>query len=201
MSQEGVIKFNCNWVRTEPFDFESFDSINYWRNILYKLGLIGLTDDGIGYGNISVRFIENQFIITGSATGVLKTLTREHYTKVTSYNIEANSITAHGPIIASSESLTHAAIYQSNSNVNAIFHGHHAGLWSNYLHKLPTSDISVEYGTPSMAHEIIRLLNETEMSNMNIMIKGGHQDGIITIGNTLDEAGNTLLNYYDLNSI
>lgn len=197
MSQEGVIKFNCNWVKAEPFDFEHFESLNYWRNILYNLGMIGQTIEGIGYGNLSVREIENQFIITGSATGGLETLAREHYTRVISYNIEKNSINANGPIIASSESLTHAAIYQSNSNINAIFHVHHVGLWENYLHKLPTSDISVEYGTPSMAHEIFRLFKETDVYIKRIMIMGGHQDGIIAFGKTLDDAGNALLQYND----
>ena len=197
MSQEGVIKFDCNWIKTEPFDFDSFESINNWRNTLFRLGMIGQTPDGIGYGNLSVRFVENQFIITGSATGSLKSITKEHYTKVTSYNIESNSITAHGPIIASSESLTHAAIYQSNSDVKAIFHVHHEGLWKKYIDILPTSDISVEYGTPSMAHEIIRLFNGTDVFEKKIMIMGGHQDGIITFGNSIDEAGNTLLKYFE----
>ncbi len=198
MSQEGVIKFNCNWIKQDPFDFELFDVMNQWRRRLHELGLIGVYDDGLGYGNISIRYDRDQFIITGSATGGLKDLTKEHYTKVTSYNIETNSITAKGPIVASSESLTHAAIYQSDNSINAIFHVHHMGLWQHYLDKLPTSNISIEYGTPSMANEITRLYNETDMPDKKIMIMGGHQEGIITFGKTLDEAGDILLEYYNL---
>ena len=198
MSQEGVIKFNCNWIKTETFDFDLFESINYWRDRLFELGLIGINDEGLGYGNISLRNKEDQFIISGSATGGLKTLTKEHYTKVISYNIATNSLTAQGPIIASSESLTHAAIYQSKRDINAIFHVHHLGLWKHFLHKLPTSDITVEYGTPSMAYEIFRLFKDTDIFEKNIMIMGGHQEGVISFGNTIDEAGKTLLKYYNL---
>jgi len=196
MSQEGVIKFSCSWVKQDPFDFELFDEMNRWRNCLYQLGLIGVYDDGLGYGNISIRSDRDQFIITGSATGGMKSLTKEHYTKVVSFDIEANSLTAQGPIIASSESLTHAAIYQSDRNINAIFHGHHLGLWQHYLHKLPTSSLSVEYGTPSMAHEIIKLYTETDLPDKKVMIMGGHQEGFIAFGNTMDEAGGILLKYY-----
>lgn len=198
MRQEGVIKFNCNWIKQDSFDFELFDSMNYWRNRLHKLGLIGVYDDGLGYGNISVRSDRDQLIITGSATGGIKTLTKEHYTKVISFDIEANSLTAQGPIIASSESLTHATIYKMDSGINAVFHVHHFGLWQHFLDKLPTSNLSVEYGTPSMAHEIIRLYRETDMPDKKIMIMGGHQEGIITFGSTLDEAGDILLKYYNL---
>lgn len=198
MSQEGVIKYSCNWIKTSPLEFEQFEAINYWRNCLYQIGLIGIYDDGLGYGNISIRSGGEQFIITGSATGKIETLTREHYTRVTAYNLEANSLNAEGPIVASSESLTHAAIYKSDKSVNAVFHGHHVGLWQQYLHKLPTSDMSVEYGTLSMAHEIIRLFSETDMPNKRIMIMGGHQDGVISFGRTLDEAGYKMLKYYKL---
>lgn len=198
MSQEGVIKYNCNWIKTGSFDFEQFEAINYWRNCLYELGLIGVYGDGLGYGNLSFRVNGNQYIITGSATGGFNHLTKEHYTKVISYNLETNSLTAQGPIVASSESLTHAAIYQSDSSINAVFHGHHMDLWEHYLHKLPTSDVSVEYGTISMAHEIIRLYAETDMPNKQIMIMGGHKDGIISFGKSLDDAGYKMLKYYKL---
>lgn len=198
MSQDGVIKFSCNWIKTEPFEFEMFESINHWRNQLYLLGLIGINSEGIGYGNISVRFHKDQFIITGSATGGIKNLSKDHYTKVISYNIEANSLTAQGPIIASSESLTHAAIYQSDNSINAIFHVHDMKLWQHNLDKLPTSDVLVEYGTPAMAHEIVRLYKTTDMPDKKIMIMGGHQEGVITFGNTVSEAGETLLYYYNL---
>ena len=197
MKKEGVIKFNCNWIKQEPVDFELFEQMNKWRNRLFNLGLIGVTQNGIGFGNISTRFFENQFIITGSATGKIKHLTLEHYTKVTSFSIDNNSLTAQGPVIASSESLTHAALYEISSDIQAIIHIHHEGLWQKLKNKVPTSDVSVEYGTPAMAKEIQRLYLETDLSVKRILIMGGHRQGIITFGSSIEVAGNILLDYYN----
>lgn len=196
MSEKGIIKFNCNWIKEAPFDFELFDQMNHWRSHLFNLGLIGVNPDGIGFGNISTRFFQNQFIITGSTTGSISKLTQEHYTKVIAFSLDNNLLTAQGPIVASSESLTHAVLYELNSNIMAVLHIHHEKLWQQLIYKIPTSDVSVEYGTPAMAKEIQRLYLETNLPLKKIMVMGGHHEGIISFGNTLDEAGNVLLNYY-----
>src|SRR5438093_11120110 len=109
---EGVIKFNCQWIKEEPLEIKWLEELNVWRDKLYNLGLIGVNKEGIGYGNISIRFRQHTFIITGSATGKFKKLTPEHYTRVTHYNFDENSLTTIGPIKASSESLTHAMLYE-----------------------------------------------------------------------------------------
>jgi ribulose-5-phosphate 4-epimerase/fuculose-1-phosphate aldolase len=87
-----------------------------------------MNKDGIGYGNISTRFQKNKFIITGSATGSLTKLTTNHYTLVTDYDINRNTLTTIGPIKASSESLTQAIIYESQKSVKAVMHVHHLEL-------------------------------------------------------------------------
>jgi len=56
----------------------------------------------------------NQFVITGSATGEIPELEPGHYVKVNSFNIEDNAVQCVGPLKASSESLTHAAIYSAD---------------------------------------------------------------------------------------
>ena len=164
MESEGVIKFNLNWVKTKPVEFEFFESLNYWRNYLYELGLIGVNEQGIGFGNISSRFNKKQFIISGSGTGKIKTLSIDHYSLVTSYDIETNTLNSAGPVEASSESLTHAAVYESDININSVIHVHHRGLWEIYINVLPTSDQSVEYGTPAMAREVKWLFLNTDLS-------------------------------------
>src|ERR1044072_2552305 len=110
MQEEGAIKFKYNWIKDAPLDFELIKELNEWRDKLYHANLIGKNKEGIGYGNISVRY-QNNFIITGSSTGKLSKLTAEHYTLVTQYDLDKNTLTAVGPVIASSESLTHAVIY------------------------------------------------------------------------------------------
>ena len=87
MNDEGVIKFNCQWTKSAPLDEAWIRDLNVWRDKLYGLGLIGLNEDGIGYGNISIRFRKNQFIISGSGTGKFKKLTEEHYALVTDYDV------------------------------------------------------------------------------------------------------------------
>ena len=94
-----------------------------------------------------------------------------------------------GPIKASSESLTHAAIYECSADIKAVIHIHHKEFWDKALNVIPTSSNSVPYGTPEMANEIFRLYKETDFSTNKIMAMAGHDEGIIAFGNTLAEAG------------
>jgi L-ribulose-5-phosphate 4-epimerase len=191
--EEGYIKFNCNWIQSEPISSNEITEINNWRDTLYKLGLIGVYSNGVGFGNISIRYNNQTFLITGSATGGLNKLTESHYVLVNEYNLKQNSLTCNGPIKASSESLSHAAIYESSPETNAVIHVHNIGLWQNLIYKIPTSRKNVLYGTPEMAKEIKRLFKETNVSVEKIMVMGGHKEGIITFGKTLEEAGKILL--------
>jgi len=198
MTETGYIKFDCNWIKEKPLDINLIKNLNICRNKLYKLGFIGVYENGIGFGNISERYIENQFIITGSATGKFKNITNNHYTNVIDYNLEKNSLTAAGPIIASSESLTHAVIYEQDKNINAVIHIHNLELWKNMLNKVPTTNKNVEYGTPDMAKEILRLFNETNLFEKKIVVMAGHEEGIVSFGKSLEEAADILLEFKGL---
>ena len=193
MKEEGVIKFNCHWIEAEPLDDACIEKLNDWRGRLYALGLIGVTKDGIGYGNMSMRFNEEQFIITGSGTGRLKKLSSMHYAKVTAYDLDQNSVTTRGPIMASSESLTHAAIYKTKKDIHAVFHVHHHALWKKLLRTLPSTGTDIPYGTPEMAMAVIRLIKETKEANQRIFAMTGHEDGIVAFGRDTDETGKILL--------
>jgi ribulose-5-phosphate 4-epimerase/fuculose-1-phosphate aldolase len=197
MIDEGYIKYNCNWIKEKPINFEQLKEINYWRNKLYQLGLIGEYDNGIGFGNLSIRLNKSsKFIISGTQTGKISILSAKHYTKVTEFNWDKNFITCVGPIKASSESLTHAAIYVANPEVNAIIHVHHRIMWENLLDKIPTTDKNCPYGTPEMAQELISLSATDELKKLKILVMGGHEEGIISFGQNLTEAGDILLNYF-----
>lgn len=193
MIDEGYIKFNFNWIKAEPLPSELLSEINRWRDILFQHGLIGVYDDGIGFGNISIRHKGKTFIISGSATGGIKKLDEHHYTVVSEYSHEQNSLTCIGPIVASSESLTHAAIYESDETANAVIHVHSISLWEKLMHNVPTTAENVPYGTPEMANEIKRLFQETDVKTQKIIVMAGHREGIIVFGETLDEAGKVLM--------
>lgn len=188
MKDEGYIKFNCTWIEEGLPDNQLIDELNTWRQKLYNQQLIGAYPDGIGYGNISIRLADNTFLITGTATGNLRQLTDNHYTRVSGFDMANNAITCHGPIMASSESLTHAVIYASLPEVNAVVHIHNNFLWQKLLNKAPTTSSKATYGTPEMAREIGRLLKSAKTGKEKILVMAGHQDGLIAFGKDLAEA-------------
>ena len=194
--EEGYIKFNCRWIKDKPVGPEFISELNIWRSKLYNVGLIGMYDSGIGFGNISVRFGTNNFLITGSATGGYEKLNESHYVVVTDYNLEQNSLTCRGPIKASSESLSHAVIYKNSPDTRAVIHIHNLKLWQQLLNNYPTTRESAAYGTPEMADEIEKLFNTADLHTERLIVMAGHREGIITFGETLDEAGELLLNLF-----
>ncbi len=194
MEKEVGIKFECRWLDEKPVAYKYLKELNTWRNRLYKERLIGVYPDGIGYGNMSRRFERSNFLITGTGTGKFQKLNARHYTIVTSFNFSKNRVVCSGPVKASSESLTHAMLYECSNEINTVFHVHHRDLWSKLKHMVPTTKSKVEYGTTAMALEIFRLFKETDVAKHKIIIMAGHEDGIITFGKTEKEAGDKILN-------
>lgn len=190
---EGFIKFNCNWIKTDPLPYEQINEINTFRNKLFQAGLIGAYENGIGYGNISIRHEKKSFIISGSMTGKWEQLNENHYVLVNEYCFKNNSLTCKGPIKASSESLSHAMVYECSSEINAVIHIHNLNLWKKLLHKMPTTQETISFGTPEIAFEIKRLFRENNVQQEKIIVMGGHKEGIITFGKDLPEAYNVLL--------
>ena len=195
MIPEGYVKFSCAWDRRAVELPDSiYTSLERWRNKLYSIELIGAYPDGIGYGNISARIPgENRFFISGSATGGLRELGPEHYARVDNYDVDKNTLTCTGQTKASSESLSHAAVYMAFGGIGAVIHIHSKALWVENLDNLPTTDRHAEYGTPEMAREVSRLVGAVEDSKGGLIVMGGHEDGIIAFGSNLDIAGERIL--------
>jgi L-ribulose-5-phosphate 4-epimerase len=186
---DGYIKFNLQWIK-EPISIsgELLDKINQVRSTLMAKGFLGVLSNGIGFGNISVRDgNSDRFIITGSATGGISILDATHLAIVESVSIEENSLVCRGLTAASSESLSHAIIYNTIPGVNAVIHIHDTALWKNNFNILPTSDPSAEFGTPEMAFSIEQILTKTKMPE-GILVMGGHEDGLIAFGSNLEDS-------------
>lgn len=198
MQENGYIKFDCKWEKTPPvIPGDIFQKLNPWRNNLYDLNLIGVYKTGIGYGNISVRINEtNSFFISGSATGAIKETGTEHYSFVESFNLNENLVNCTGPVKASSESLTHGAIYASAPRIAGIIHIHHQGMWEWALDRFPTSGKEWAFGTPEIAIEISRLLRDPEISANGIIVMGGHESGLLFFGSDIDVAGKLTLDTF-----
>jgi hypothetical protein len=190
--EKGYVQFLCDWERGNPPAGPVVELLCTWRNRLHQLRLIGVYPDGIGYGNLSCRHGES-FVITGTATGALKTLGPEHLTEVINYHIDRNWLRCRGPVQASSESLSHAAIYRGHPAARAVIHVHHSRLWKHLCETAPVTAPQAEAGTPAMAHAIETLLHDPRLSESGVFAMGGHRDGIMAFGSDIDEAGGKLL--------
>jgi ribulose-5-phosphate 4-epimerase/fuculose-1-phosphate aldolase len=189
IQKEGYIKFEARWTLGPPLPDADIAEINHWRQHVFELGFIGAYPDGIGFGNISRRWdAAGRFLISGSATGHLDALDARHYCLVHSVEPEQNLVCCEGPVIASSESMSHAVIYRHCPEVGAVVHAHHRALWERWMHRLPTTGAGVSYGSPEMAAEIVRLLRETELRHSGVFITAGHEEGIFAFGRNLAEA-------------
>jgi L-ribulose-5-phosphate 4-epimerase len=189
MSETGYVKFRCEHRTLPPADFVGFEELNRVRSRLHQLGFIGRYPNGIGYGNVSIRAGDsNQFYISGTMTGSMPELTRAHYARVVAWDFPRNWLQCEGPVQASSESMTHAAIYEQDANVRAVLHVHEMELWERLLDRVPTTRKHVEYGTPEMAAEMGRLFCESDVRERRILAMAGHEAGIFAFGATPEEA-------------
>ena len=90
--------------------------------------------------------------------------------------------------------MSHAAIYSAIPDVGAVVHVHSRKLWDKYLHVLPTTANLVPYGTPEMAYEIGRILAHSHTLEKRVIVMGGHDEGIISFGKTVEDAALAVLN-------
>ena len=188
------VKFTYERLRAEIAPFDQLAELNECRRKLRELHLIGVDSNGIGFGNLSARDrATNNFYVTGSATGGLPKLTVADCVRVVAYDFGKNSVRYEGSAIPSSESLTHAAIYECDPKASAVVHCHYSDLWATLLGRAPTSSQDVAYGTPEMAYEIIRLFKASDVRTRRILVMAGHEGGILVFGKNFEEAFEVLM--------
>ena len=189
MSETGSVKFTCQQVAAETTRFAGFAELNTYRRKLLELGMIGVDASGVSFGNLSIRNgATSRFYITGSATGRILELTPANCAKVVAYDFAMNWLQCEGSTVASSESLTHAAVYESDPTARAVIHCHDMKLWGTLLDKAPTTPKRVEYGTPEMAYAVRRLFEATDVEERKIFVMAAHDGGLVTFGKDLQEA-------------
>ena len=195
MIDEGYTKYECEWLHAPALPVQAITELNAWRNRLYDEGLIGYyAEHGVGFGNVSIRERgAGEFIISGTQTGHIPRTDEHHYARVTRCEIEANRVHCEGPVQASSEALTHAAIYALDPAIRAVVHVHDAALWNELIDKVPTTSRDVSYGTPEMALEFRRLYEDTDFAEQGIAIMGGHEEGIVSFGCDVEQAAHRIL--------
>lgn len=197
LHDEGVVKYKCTWDKQPAASDWNIAALNTCRTWLFSHKLIGINAAGVGYGNISLRYHGDQFIISGSATGHLAELTEQHYAKVTGFDVKSNHLFCSGPAQASSESMSHGTLYRMSPEIGAVIHIHHEGMWQYFINRVPTTSPEVSYGTPEMALEIEQLYTSSLLPQKKVMVMGGHFEGIVTFGASIEIALAVLREYYD----
>lgn len=186
---DGYIKFHCEHTNAEwnspelpiTADFLArFKEVDNFRTKVFDQGFIGMYENGIGFGNLSFRY-NNAFVITASATGGARELGIDGYTLVSQVDIGKNTVHSLGPLPASSETMSHASVYQHSPQVNYVLHIHNIVLF-NFLKErnaLSTPE-DIAYGTVQMADAIGALVkqNPTEAT----IVMRGHEEGILIYG-------------------
>jgi len=209
--QEGVIKYQLKFKEqalSENLLIDKFTAsnsvetllfgLNLSRNLLKEKGLIGQNPcryGGDGFGNISVRIHGHSFLISGSQTGHIGTLSLRDIAVVDHFNVASNQLSAFGLTKPSSESMTHGVCFQVSDDIGAVVHVHSPEIWRAIDSlNLPFTDQSIPYGTPQMASAVCQLLSANHHhSRPTIFGMKGHEDGIVIVGKNLKSCTSSLL--------
>jgi len=205
---EGVIKFASDhrYVALDATDAHVLEALAGWRAKFWDLGVLGCDATrygGLGFGNLSVRVAklnapcgERGFAITGTQTALRRDFTINDICVVERYSYRDNRVQSYGPVAPSSESLTHAAFYDLDVQIQAVFHVHSPHLFQ-YATRLGLAESrpEVAYGTVAMAEEVMRLYREGKLATARALAMRGHPDGVIAFGADVREVGECLVHH------
>ena len=201
---DGVTKFVATFHHAPPPAPALLTELIHWRQQLISLSVLGQDParyDGVGFGNVSCRHPgrPNAFIITGTQTGGMATLSPRDFAVVTAWDWAANTLTAEGGRPPSSEALTHAALYSAAPGICWVLHGHAPALWhSAERHGIPTTPANVAFGTPEMAAGVAALVANRDGRGLGLpglLAMGGHEDGVIAYGATAASTGELMVRW------
>jgi hypothetical protein len=194
---EGVIKYHLDFTPGPSLPRETLAELIAWQRIVHRLGLLGRDParyGGLAYGNLSRRLADGGFAISASQTGDRDAPTPADYARVDAWDCAHNRIVAGGPAKPSSESLTHAALYDADPAIGCVLHVHSPVIWENRKRLgLAGTAADVAYGTPAMAAEVARLYSESGLAGHGVLAMGGHQDGVLSFGPDPDGAGGEMM--------
>ena len=171
-----------------------FPELDAARTALHDAGLIGVYPSGIGYGNVSLRLAGNLFLISGSGTGSSRLLGKQGYSLVRAFDPLENTVASFGPVQASSESMTHGAVYGAANKARCVIHIHSPFLFTSLLAEgFPRTPESVAYGTPALSREVARLITEELSPSEGIFVTAGHNEGVFAYGESIASTLNLIL--------
>ncbi len=193
MIDDGVVKYSLEYTQTDELAIKECKKIERVRQRLFSLGLIGAYSNGIGYGNISLRYKKkNSFVITATQTGEYPKLTPNYYSLVKKVDFEKFTTYAIGASKPSSEAISHAAIYDLDPSIKAVIHIHNEKIWNYMLENDCLSTNDTPYGTPEMVEDIKNIYKDIDPLLNNVFVMKGHFEGVISFGKTLKMAEKSL---------
>ncbi len=183
---ESYIKFDCKQVSDNLPAEHEISGLNKLRQYLYAMGFIGALPDGDGFGNVSKKSSVGKVVVSCSKTGSIRDLSREHFACIEGYDISKNFVKYSGKLPASSEAMTHLAIYGANEKVNVVAHIHNERIWNLLISAGLKTNGNADYGTVEIAMEAYNYVLESKLSN-GIFALAGHKDGIIIYAENFDK--------------
>lgn len=169
-------------------------ALNGWRAVFRRLGVLGQESGrygGLGFGNLSARDPErpDEFLITASQTAGAPALTDHELVRITHSNPGRFWVDATGHHPPSSETLTHAMLYQADETLAWVFHLHSPDIWqqAEALY-LPATGETVPYGSPAMVDAVAGLLTRHPARPL-VFVTLGHLDGVFACGSSANATG------------
>ncbi len=182
------VKFKTEMLAKDTPSDPRIEELKYWCKIFDEKGLAPPYEGG-SYGNLSFRLRKdkNEFIITASQSGLADSTTNDRFVSVLSVDLKKSIVYAKGLRKPSSGSMLHFAIYQKRKDIQAIFHGHCQIISAKASSlKIPTTTREEPYGTISLVKRVLEIVDKKNFLEMK-------NHGFISLGRTLDEAGNLVL--------
>ena len=186
---DGYIKFEARHSLGAAPAHQALAALDALRTALFDASWLGMTQEGVGFGNISLRAAEPQaglcaaknppaFIITASGTGGARELGPDGYCLVSNFDLSANWVESRGPLPPSSESMSHGAIYLAAQNATCVAHLHSQELYDGLLAAGALSTPQdAAFGTPGLALALGALAAQSPLEGTIIM--KGHVPGLM----------------------
>ncbi|MCH5276511.1 MAG: class II aldolase/adducin family protein [Desulfovibrionaceae bacterium] len=182
---EGYVKYHCIHTPGPAPAHPDRAALDVLRTALFDAGLLGVRADGVGFGNVSVRGAGDSFVVTATATGGARVLGAEGYCLVTECDVDGNWVRCTGPRQASSEAMSHAAIYRADSSVRCVAHVHSRALFDRLLAAgAPATPPDAAFGTPDMARALAALA-AMRTGRARFLVMSGHDEGVMACGSDI----------------
>lgn len=179
---EGYVKYRCLHTPGPAPAHPDLAALDALRTALFDAGLLGMRPDGVGFGNVSVRGAGECFVITATGTGGARVLGPEGYCLVTAFDEVANQVRSVGPRQASSEAMSHGAVYRADPSAHCVAHVHSRALFDRLLAAGAMATPSdAAFGTPDMARALADLVCRRR-GRAGVMVMRGHDEGLMAYG-------------------